>query len=89
MHGRDFTVGQCGSSLAEQFYSKPGSKSCHEVITMPTETAIGSSCVTGKMAYYILLSILTVGVLVSECSATPLAKWQLVPHCSAITFGHS
>ena len=60
-------MGQIGPSLPDKFYAKPGSKSCHEIISIPNETGIESSCVTGKVAYYILSSILAVGILVSEC----------------------
>lgn len=38
----------------------------HEVIAISNDESLENSFVTGKMAYYILSSILAVGILVSS-----------------------
>ena len=67
MHGRNLALGpHVGPNFPEQFYSKSSGKPCHEVITISNEANISSSFMTGKMAYYILSSILAVGILVID-----------------------
>lgn len=65
MNSRELVMGSGGPRLEQQLYLSSGSKSCHKVVAMPAETIIEGSCVTGKLAYYALSSILTIGILVS------------------------
>lgn len=73
MHGhRNFALGQAGANFSEPLYNKSSGKSCHEVITISNESTIPRSFLTGKMAYYVLSSILAMGILVSgTCQLSP------------------
>lgn len=72
MHGRNFALGQAGANFTEPLYNKSSGKSCHEVITISTESTLPRSFLTGKMAYYVLSSILAMGILVSAtCQLSP------------------
>lgn len=49
----------------DQFYGKSNGKAIHEVIAITNDESLDNSFVTGKLAYYILSSILAIGILVS------------------------
>ena len=55
-------------SQSEQLYPKSSSgktQSCRKTLQIAGEVVIEPSCVTGKVAYYALSSILAIGILVS------------------------